>query len=873
MIWHSESTAAVVTQLQTDRARGLSTQTAVARRQEAGENRILHTKQQSFLRRAFDRLKQPAVLVLVAVALVTLAIDLYRQFSGSPQANWWESAAVLVLAVLRCLLSVAGDDRARRTQATLEPLAEPTVCVWRDGTQVSLLADQLVPGDILEVSEGDRIPADCRLLESVQLRCDESPLTGDPLPAQKDAAAEIPSITPLNERVNMLYATCTVVHGQGRAVVVETGVRTEAGKAAALRPQKPNAALPLQKGLARMAHTLTLPVLLLSAAILVLAWLTDLPFLSALLLAAAFAVAVLPEELPSFVPAALAPGIRRMARMGVVVRRPEAVEALGQVSVLCSDKTGSFTQNHMTLVRAFVGDHMVKLDDNRMPDDVSTLIQLAALCTDSHIQQTDEGAVATGDPTEAAIVSYALRHGMNKEDLSNAYPRLGEVPFDADRRRMTAIHLVEGRHVVIVKGAPEGLLPLCTRVPDAARDAEEFMEAGALRVLAVAYKTIDEAPAHCFADELEQGLTFLGLLGLTDPPQPEALAAVADCRTAGIRPVMLTGDGLTTSAAVAKRLGLLDSPEEAVSGDTLAAMTNEEMQREGPQFHVCARVAPADKVRIITAWQQTGAVVAVTGDSTADIPALRTANVGCAMHRNGNDTAVAVADVVLTDDRFSTLVAAVRESRALFADLRKMLQYWVARHLGAALLIPAALIGWGEIPLTPLRLLWLSLVAGVLPMLALGAEPAGRCAMRRPPRAKNEGLLTGRAGAAALLAGLLLGALALLPLTLDGGALERSTMSFAVLALGELGLILCLRSSLPFWQSRPLHAPGTWGALAAGLALLLIPLLTPSLRELCGLAALTGTQWGIVALLALIPVAVSEAIKMATLLLRRNRTA
>lgn len=864
LIWHSESTAAVVTQLQTDRASGLSAETAAQRRRTGEDTRSARAAHPSFLRRFWARLKSPAVLLLLAAALLSLVIALHQFFTGNRQANWWEPAAVLVLALLRCLLSVVGDARASRALGALETHATPTARVWRDGAETAIPAAELVAGDVVRVTAGDLIPADCRLLEDTELRCDESPLTGDPLPAEKDAAAIVPAIAPLNERVNMLYAGCAVVHGQGRAVVVETGARTEAGKAAALQPQKPEAALPLQESLVRLAHRLALPLTVLAVAIFVLALVVDLPLLSAMLLALAFAVAVFPQELPSFAPAAFAPGIRRMARQGAAVRHPEAVEALGRVAVLCSDKTGSFTQNDMTLVRAFVGDHMVKLDDNRMPPDVNTLLQLAVLCTDSELRHTDEGEVATGDPTEAAIVTYALHHDMNKADLSAAYPRLGEIPFDPDRRRMTAIHLIEGRHVVIVKGAPETLLPLCGTVSEAAHDAEDFMEAGALRVLAVAYKYIDEAPAHCFADELEQGLSFLGLLGFSDPPRPEAVAAVAECRAAGIRPVMLTGDNLTTATSVARRLELLDSPDQAITGDALSALSDEEAAR----VTVCARTAAADKVRLVTAWQKQGAPVALTGDGASDIPALRAAEVGCAMPRGSADVTVAAADVVLTDDRFSTLVCAVRESRAVFLNLRRTVQYWLARHISTVLLIVVSLIGWGRSPLSAATLLWISLVTGVLPMWALGAEPAGRDAMRRPPRAKGEGLLTGGVGLSAAVGGLVLAALAIAALAIGGTVEAGLSMALAVIGFGQLALLLTLRSPLPLWRSPLLRAPLTWVSLAAGGALLLPLWTVPALRTLCGLAALTAAEARTAALFSLLPLLAAEVVKLIASLIR-----
>lgn len=861
MIWHSDSTAAVVTELQTDRVRGLSADEATARQRAYGENRPSRPKKQPFFRRLFARLKRPSVVLLLIAAAVSLGVALHHRFTGDLSINWWEPAILLVLALLRCLVSVLCEPHTDAVLASLNSLTAPSARVVRDGEESSISGADLVPGDVIAVTAGDLIPADCRLLECAELLCDESVLTGDALAAEKDAAAIVPSIAPLNERGNMLYAGTTVLRGTARAVVTEIGERTELGKATALQIAEPHARLPMLPEIGRLSHALSLPLFLLAAVVFVLALLVaDLPVLSALLLALALAVTVMPEELPAFVAAVFASGVRRMAALGAVVRRPAAAEALGRATVLCTDKTATLTENHMTLVRAFVGDHMVKLDENRMPADVNTLIQLATLCT-----------AREGNPTDTAITAYARLQGMERDELILTYPRLGDIPFDATRRRMTTVHLVEGRNVVIVKGAPEEVLPLCGNVPDAAADAEEFMGAGALRVLAVAYKYIDDVPAHCFADELECGLTFLGLLGLSDPVREEAIDAVAECQSAGIRPVVLTGDNQTAATAFARRLGLLQSGEEATLGNTLTTMSDAELAQNAADLHVCARVSAKDTARLVSAWKKAGATVALTGDCLADVPALRAADIGCAMKRDGDDAACESADVVFTDDRFATLVAAVRESRTMVDNLRRTLQYWIARHVGELVLLAAALIGLGVSPLSPALLLWIGVIAGALPMWALSAEPAGRHVMRRAPRQKYDGMFSFGGGIAALALGLLLGALAFVALLIGNEA--GVSMATAVLGFGELSLMLCLRSPLPLWKSRPLHALRTWLALLLGVGLLLPLWLVPVVRDVCGLAALAAAQWRTVALFSLLPLIVAEVVKIVMLLRDRGNRA
>ena len=861
LIWHSESTAAVVTALQTDRARGLSTEACGQRRAAAEAAHTSGSSARAFGRRFAARLKSPEVVLLLAAALVTLAFSLYRWFAGYGDLRWQEAALVAVLALVRCFVSVLGDGRAAAEMKRLKVLAAPIVRVWRDGVQITLPATELLPGDVIEVEAGDLLSADCRLLRSSALRCDESSLTGDTLPVSKDAEAVVPAIAPLAERRNMLYAGCTVLHGHGRAVVVEIGDATEAGKNAALRRRETGGVLPVQQELTRVGQKLRVPFAVLALVLLVLSLIARTGVLRSLLLALSFAVAAMPGEWSSFVSPALAGAVRRMARRGAVVHRAGAVERLGRVSVLCSDKTGSFTQGDMTLVRAFVGDHMVKLDDNPLANDVSTLLQLATLCT-------EDGDA--GDATDAALIAYTARHDMERDKLIAAYPRLGEIPFDSDRRRMTAVHLIEGRHVVIVKGAAETLLPLCAGVPEELHDAEAFMEAGALRVLAVAYKYIDEMPTHCFAEELEQGLNFLGLLGLSDPLRPDAVEAVADCRRAGIRPVMLTGDNLATASALADKLGLLSDAGEAIGGEALAALSDEEVQRDGTRYRVCARVSPTDKVRIVQAWQKQGAVVALTGDGTADIPALQTADVGCAMSRGRADAAVATADVVLTDDRFSTLVDAVREGRALLLHLQHMTQYWFARHISAVFLIAAALIGWGRTPLSPALLLWVSTVTGAAATFGMSADPAGRDALSRAPRAYADWRRLGGAGLG-IGGGVLTGVCALVALAVGSTLAVGLSMALAVFALGQVTLLLCFRSSRPLYGS--LRGGYTFIAAVAEAALLLPLWLVPALREACGLAALNAGEWGAVVWLAFLPFLLIELGKIVYALCRRGARA
>ena len=854
MIWHSESTAAVLSELQVDRDRGLSAALVEERLHTVGQNIVGRRAARPLFRRFFGLLKRPAILLLLLTAAVATGIAVYDMTKYRP-ADWLTPVLLILLAVVRCALAAWREWRADRALPTLKALAAPLVHVRRDGVQATISSVVLVPGDIVELHAGELVPADCRLLESFELHCDESSLTGDPLPAEKEAAATATSITPLSERRNMLYAGCTVTGGQAVAVVVETGGNTEAGKAALMRAEEKDAALPLQNGLVKLTAALSVPALLGGVLALCIALFGGAPLLFSLLWGFSLAAALLPEDLSMLTSSVVTATIRKMAKRGALVSRPAVAEEVGRVAVLCTNKTGSFTQNNMSLVRAFAAGRMVKLDQNRTPDDLYSLVQLSTLCCSRH-----------PDPTEQAILHYARTHGIDPADLTASFPRLGEIPFDPDRRRMTAVHLVEGRNIVIVKGAPEDLLPLCRDLPEGVSEAEEFMGAEALRMLAVAYKEIDEAPANCYPEELECDLRFLGIVGLSDPLREDVAAAVAECRTAGIHPVLFTNESLLTAASIARRAGLLTDRSEAISGQEVAAMTDEELAAAVPGLCVCARVSPTDKQRLVAAWRSRGVSVAVTGDGADDVPALRTADIGCAMARSGADVAAASADLVLTDDRFSTLVETVRAGRTVFDNLRKTVVCRLSGMLSLLLTTLLALLIFGVAPLSPLALLWVGLVSAALLIPALAKEPAGQNAMTCPPRHKREGLFA-RGMSATLLAGLLLTVVTLIAQGMGG-----VTVGFGVLALGQPLLLLVARSTLPLPRTRLFRAPWTWAGLLLGATLLAAPLLVPAVRDLLGLAILTAAGWQTVLLLLGLVLVATELYKWVRLAVNARRT-
>ena len=612
MIWHSEDLTAISRELGSDTHSGLTAEQAEERQREYGPNKLDEKPPRPWILRFLDQFKDVMVLILIGAAAVSLGLSVYNALQGR-EADWAEPIVILVIVVVNALLGVIQESRAQAALEALKNLSAPAAKVWRDGVLTSMKATDLVPGDVVEFEAGDLVPADCRLLSAASLQVDESALTGESVPVLKDAGVQIADIAPLGDRVNMAYAGCAVSYGRGRALVVETGMRTEMGKIAALLENEGETVTPLQRKLAQLGKYLGILALVICAVIFVVGLLDGLDPLDMFMTAVSLAVAAIPEGLPAIVTIVLAIGVQRMVTKNAIIRRLPAVETLGSASVICSDKTGTLTQNRMTLVKVFAGDRISDAEGD-VPEGVLALLRLAALCTDGTVREENGMEIPVGDPTETAIVACALHHGLRKEELTAEHPRVGEIPFDSDRKLMTTVHLIEGKTVAIVKGAPDILLNRCTagKLQEAAA-ANEEMGRQALRVLAIGYKYLDEVPVDCRPEELEQGLTFAGLVGMIDPPRPEAMEAIKVCDGAGIRTVMITGDHVITASAIARQLGILHSDDEAVTGEQLAAMSDEELRAGIRKFRVYARVTPADKIRIVKAWQARGRVVAIIG--------------------------------------------------------------------------------------------------------------------------------------------------------------------------------------------------------------------------------------------------------------------
>ena len=829
LIFHNESKEAVLSEFAVDSSKGLNTQQIEERKAKFGENKLKEKKKKTTLQRFMDQFKDVMILILIGAAIVSFTVVCLER-------NWgelFEPLLIVLIVILNAIMGVVQESKAEKALEALQNMSAPHARVIRNGEEMLIDAAQLVPGDIIKLEAGDFIPADARLLESTSLKCEESALTGESVPSEKDANAQIDKKAPLGDRSNMVFSGCSVTYGTALAVVTATGMDTEMGRIANLLSGESEVQTPLQKKLANLGKYLGFVALAACAIIFIVGVLNDIPVLEIFMTAVSLAVSAIPEGLPAIVTIVLSIGVQRMVKRNALIRRLPAVETLGSASIICSDKTGTLTQNRMTLVKAFLdkAEDTVDITDNN-DEDIKKLLMYGTLCCDGSVVFTEEKEQHLGDPTETAIVYAAHKNGMPKEELNSAYPRLGGIPFDSDRKLMSTINSIDGKLVVIVKGAFDMMAEKCIEGDlDKARIMTEAMSENALRVLAVGYKIIDEIPAELTSEDLENGLTFMGLVGMIDPPREEAKAAVATCRQAGIKPVMITGDHVVTASAIARELGILLDGDMAITGAELDAMTDRELDEQVEKISVYARVSPENKIRIVKAWQRKGQVVSMTGDGVNDAPALKAADIGCAMGITGTDVAKGAADMTLTDDNFATIVEAVKEGRGIYANIKKVVSFLLGTNIGEVVAVFIAMLLWHRSPLLSMQLLWINLVTDSLPAIALGMEPVEKDVMNRKPKPKNEGIFANGLGIRIILQGILFGVLTLIAYfigdSLTGNEAVAQTMAFMTLSLSQILQAFNMRSDrslfkIGFFTNKNLNL-----AVLASLALVCLVLFTP----------------------------------------------
>jgi Ca2+-transporting ATPase len=870
--WHTKTAAETESKLQTSREDGLSETEALHRLQQYGSNEIKRGQRKTLLTRIKEQLLSFMIIILLAAALLSALLGQIT-----------DAVVILAIVIINTVISLVQENKAEKSLEALQQLAAPAAKVYRAGNLREIAARDLVPGDLVVLETGALVPADLRLAEAANLKVMESMLTGESAPVEKKAAITVTAEALPGDRHNMAFMGTTVVYGRGKGLVAETGQSTQVGQIAAFIQAEKEEASPLQKRLEALGKTLGGMVIVTC----IVMFLTGIAYgretFGMLLTAVSLAVAAVPEGLPAIATVVLALGVRRMALRKAIIKKLPAVETLGNTTVICSDKTGTLTKNKMTVQKIFSAGRVSTIAEALTRSGFQQLVQTGVLCNDAQIvaennRSKNSPPEVSGDPTETALVELGLRAGQHKGHLESLAPRVLEIPFDSLRKRMTTVHHSNNLYKVYTKGAVDTVLPLCSRIIDKGEiteltaekreeiaSANEGMAAEALRVLCLAYKEMELPPTGMNPTELEGGLIFAGLVGMIDPPRPEARQAVEKCWTAGMRPVMITGDHQGTALAIAREVGILKEKSKVITGAELEKMDDDTLAKQVMDCGVYARVAPEHKLRIVKALKKRGQVVAMTGDGVNDAPALKTADIGIAMGITGTDVAKEAAAMILADDNFATIVTAMEEGRTIYDNIIKALQFLLSCNIGEILvLFLAVLLNW-DTPLLPVHILWVNLVTDSFPALAFGVEPPEKEIMTRKPRRPGSSFFTPEIITRILYQGLMIGALTLAAYILGrtAGLGAGRTMAFLVLGFSQLTHAFNVRSSRLSVFSR-LKAPNYYLFAGTGFSALLMAaiMIVPSLKSIFQLTGLTTGQWAWVFLLAALPLFIVETIKL-----------
>ena len=899
--WYNKTATEVEEYLQTNMESGLTSNEAKKRQEENGFNELKQAKKKSLFVKFLEQFKDFMIIVLIIAAIVSGIVGV-AQGEGIT-----DTIIIMIVIIANAIIGVAQEAKAEKSLEALQKLSGHEAKVIRDGNIQTIPARELVEGDIVVLDTGDFIPADLRIFEAVNLKSQEASLTGESVPVEKQSSKIDEEELPIGDRANMLFSSSLVTYGRGKGIVVETGMKTEVGKIAEMLTETEEQETPLQKKLNGLGKTLGIVSLIICVVIFIIGIIQGREIISMFMTAVSLAVAAIPEGLAAVSTIVLAIGVQKMVKRNAIVKRLPAVETLGSSSVICSDKTGTLTQNKMTVQKVFVN-HTVydvsNLDENsdfmkynKDNQEVQLLVYNGMVCNDTKI--ADDGSL-TGDPTETALVDIAFKMGFT-QNVYDELPRVDEIPFDSERKLMTTVHKRGDKYIVFTKGGVDELLNICTSYIDhgnvendlksfipTIEDINEKMAKDALRVLAFGYKELDYKPS---TEEMENDLTYVGMYGMIDPPREEAKLAVDKCKTAGIKTVMITGDHKITATAIAKRLGILENENEAITGAELDKISDEDLEKNIRNYSVYARVSPEHKVRIVKAWQKNGEIVAMTGDGVNDSPALKNADIGCAMGKVGTDVAKEAADVILVDDNFATVVSAVEEGRRIYDNILKVIQFLLSSNIGEVVVLFLATLFSGIIAklcgienagalqiLLPIHILWVNLVTDSLPALALAFDPANTDIMNRKPLKQSKGVFTKGMTYRIVYQGVMIGLLTLIAfiiglktttepigaLTLDQSKIEvGQTMAFIVLALSELVHVFNIRDNKKsIFKGNVFNNKVLLGAIALSAAFMFVILLVPALREIFSIPVLPMNN--IIETIALVfaPIVIVEIFKL-----------
>lgn len=864
MDWHNLNAQDVLKKFKVDENIGLTSVSVAQKQLNYGKNILKEKKSKSVLAKFFEQFSDFMVIVLLIAAAISFITSAVK---GSK--DYIDSIIILFIVVMNAIIGVVQESKAEKAIDALKKLSSPKATVIRGGKKVIVPSEDLVPGDILLLNSGDLVPADARLIECVNLKTEESSLTGESLSVEKNSNKTFPVNANLGERRNMVFSTSTVTSGHAKAIVVETGMNTQVGKIAGMLINENSFQTPLQLKLEKISKILGIFAIAICAVIFVLGIIEKVPPFEMFMIAISLAVAAIPEGLPAVVTIVLAMGVRKMAANRAVIRKLPAVETLGNATVICSDKTGTLTQNKMTVTQ--ICDENGKL--NFSSELGKKILILGVLCNNSSVSYSNKEYRAIGEPTECALSLVAAENGLVKTELDEDFPKKHEIPFDSTRKLMTTVHKLDnGKFRIITKGAPDFLLecstfcngkPFSETLKRKIKIQNDDMAKSALRVLAIAYKDVANIPNS--QKEMENNLNFCGLIGMIDPPRPQVKMAVNECKNAGIKPVMITGDHIVTAKAIAKNLGILSDGDKAISGKQLEKMTQEDLEKNIFDYSVFARVSPEHKVRIVKAFKKHGETVAMTGDGVNDAPALKTADIGCAMGISGTDVAKNAADMIMTDDNFSTIVEAVRQGRGIFENIKKSVHFLVSTNIGEIITVLTAFLLNLPSPLLAIQLLWINLVTDSFPALALGVEPVDEDIMSNKPQGKNTALLSRNDWRRIVVEGCFIGAISILAFTIGRVFFDVShnpiigrTMSFAVLSLSQLVHSFNIKSPKSLFKTDIFSNIKLVYSFILGVILQVSVISVPSLAVIFKTANLNFTQWLIVALLSFSPLIVAE---------------